>query len=355
MPNFYKSNKQLTAMSEERIYKEESYKGYSIKIMYDSCPDCPTEFWDMCAAFLWEYSDRGFSHILSSQCHWEQVFGKYEDNKHSLNDALGKLVVEHVNVKNIYKYIKESTDDRFYYDRSRKLWVFEKWHEYSKAYYESFSCTSEEWKNGDYLDEILEDINKDQLIGIIDKYAKDLVVYEWSSTGYSQGDYVEGVAFMTKEMADKNLFVENGKDWKEVAKEAMDAGSKSIGAWMWGDVYGWVVEDEEGDHIDSCWGYYGDEEIDYMISEAKNNIDSYIARREKEYKERLEKVKTNIDKLKGKIFIGHPDCFLVDDYFGETIIRKCNSSLGWVENFQGDIDVKDIPGDILINMEKTIA
>ena len=343
-------------MNEERIYKEESYKGYSIKIMYEDCPECPTKFWDMCAAFLWEYSDRGGAHRLSDYCHWEQVYGKHGSSDHSLDDALINLINDYANLDKVYKYFKnENSNVKLYYDRSLRRWIFEEWSEYRKAYIEVFNCTSDEYKCGDYLYEMLESRDKDELIDILDRCANNVVIYEWSSTGYSQGDYVEGVAFMTKEMADKNLFVKEGEDWKEVATEAMDAGSKSIGAWMWGDVYGWSIEDEEGDNIDSCWGYYGDEEIDYMISEAKNNIDSYIARREKEYEERLEKVKTNIDKLKGKIFIGHPDCFLVDDYFGETVIRKCNSSLGWVENFQGDIDVKDIPGDILMNMEKTIA
>lgn len=340
-------------MNEERIYTEESYKGYSIKIMYDSCPDCPTKCWDMCGAFLWEYSN---IHRLSDDCHWEQVYGKHGSNDHSLEDALMNLINDNANLDKIYKYFKnENSNVKLYYDRSLRRWVFEEWSEYRKKYIEVLTCTSDEYKSGDYLWEMLESRDKDELIDILDKCADNIAIYEWSSTGYSQGDYVEGVAFMTKEMADKNLFVENGKDWKKVAKEAMDAGSKSIGAWMWGDVYGWVTEDDEGDQIDSCWGYYGDDEIDYMISEAKNNIDSYIARREEEHEERLKKVKANIDKLKGKIFIGHPDCFLVDDYFGETVIRKCDSSLGWVENFQGDIDVKDIPGDILMSMEKTIT
>lgn len=33
-----------------------------------------------------------------------------------------------------------------------------------------------------------------------------------------------------------------------------------------GDVYGYVIEDEEGEHIDSCWGFYG---FDYCVEEAK--------------------------------------------------------------------------------------
>lgn len=33
-----------------------------------------------------------------------------------------------------------------------------------------------------------------------------------------------------------------------------------------GDVYGYVIEDEHGEEVESCWGFYG---LEYCISEAK--------------------------------------------------------------------------------------
>jgi len=39
-----------------------------------------------------------------------------------------------------------------------------------------------------------------------------------------------------------------------------------------GEVYGYVTEDEDGEHIDSCWGFYGDPHK-YMVKEAMENID----------------------------------------------------------------------------------
>jgi len=39
-----------------------------------------------------------------------------------------------------------------------------------------------------------------------------------------------------------------------------------------GEVYGYVTEDEKGEHLDSCWGFYGDPN-EYMVEEAKGNID----------------------------------------------------------------------------------
>ncbi len=37
-----------------------------------------------------------------------------------------------------------------------------------------------------------------------------------------------------------------------------------------GDVYGYKIEDENGDELDSCWGYYG---IEDAITEAKSVVD----------------------------------------------------------------------------------
>ena len=40
--------------------------------------------------------------------------------------------------------------------------------------------------------------------------------------------------------------------------------------YLTGQVYGYVVEDEEGEHVDSCWGFYG---LDYCREEATGAAD----------------------------------------------------------------------------------
>lgn len=52
-------------------------------------------------------------------------------------------------------------------------------------------------------------------------------------------------------------------------------------AWANGDVYGWVALDDHGDEIESCWGYVGDDEWDYMLSEARNAVDGWAENRER--------------------------------------------------------------------------
>jgi hypothetical protein len=42
-----------------------------------------------------------------------------------------------------------------------------------------------------------------------------------------------------------------------------------------GDVYGYVIEDQDGNHIDSCWGFYG---LEYAKTEARNAVPAVPAK-----------------------------------------------------------------------------
>lgn len=58
--------------------------------------------------------------------------------------------------------------------------------------------------------------------------------------------------------------------------------------YLTGEVYGFMVE-KDGDDVDSCWGFYGDEGLKCMIGEAKTEIDFDIQRRRKKH---FDQVKT---------------------------------------------------------------
>lgn len=124
------------------------------------------------------------------------------------------------------------------------------------------------------------------MIQVLSDLGKDIFVKEWSTTGYSQGDYVEGVAFCTKERYTKMVSTDT-TDWKTKIDALIDGEVECIGMWMWGDVKGFVLEkkveytkkyhdiereDEEDfdwEEVDSCWGYYmeTDKLIEEVISE----------------------------------------------------------------------------------------
>lgn len=77
-----------------------------------------------------------------------------------------------------------------------------------------------------------------------------------STSGYSQGDYIELLFVITPQFA-KAMGMENrrkytAESWQKDMLQARDL----FGAWAWGDVYGFAVE-QDGETLDSCWGFYG--------------------------------------------------------------------------------------------------
>lgn len=66
------------------------------------------------------------------------------------------------------------------------------------------------------------------------------------------------------------------KEWR-LSKSARKAALSKVEEWnqyLSGDVWGFVIEDENGNHVDSCWGFYGRE---YAEQEAKSALQSALA------------------------------------------------------------------------------
>ena len=222
----------------------------------------------------------------------KDVFGKYGNNNHSLVDALHQLISEHVEWKELLNYFKKGKLDgyRMRYDRSANMWYLE-WYNNSrhtecKGYQEILSVSPSDLYTYDCTDEFVESLECDELVKILSDLGKDIFVKEWSTRGYSQGDYVEGVAFCTKERYAKMVSVDT-TDWKIKIDALIDGEVKDIGMWMWGDVKGYVLEkkvpytkhyqdsnreDEEDfdwEEVHSCWGFFMGTEalIEEVVSE----------------------------------------------------------------------------------------
>lgn len=89
-------------------------------------------------------------------------------------------------------------------------------------------------------------------------------------------DYTNGSAF---------ICVKRQKGWSWAKSQAEKRAENLLDTWneyLSGEVYGFVVEDEYEDHVDSCWGYYGNEGIEQAIAEAKDAIDCELERRAEE-------------------------------------------------------------------------
>ena len=230
---------------------------YRITVYQDEDAECPCSAWDLAGVYLWENSGYG-NRRLSNYCNYKEVF---DACNHDLVDVLRELAYKYVPEDRLEKYLKSN--------------------KYKEKYYISEELTPYEIKNSD----IFESMDSEELIELLNDIAYDIVLYRWSSTGYSQGDYVEGIAYCDKERF-KKMVDNDTKDWKNRALALFEHEVESIGIWMWGDVKGYVLEKKrtytkmyddgetvksyEWEEIDSCWGEYfkdADDLIEEVIKE----------------------------------------------------------------------------------------
>lgn len=99
---------------------------------------------------------------------------------------------------------------------------------------------------------------------------------------YSHGDFSELLIVATPEA----VLRLQGADWaptdaerEQWIKESLEAQAELYRQWMCGEVYGWRVLDPDGDELDSCWGYYGDDhEASGLMEAARASIDGRLGR-----------------------------------------------------------------------------
>lgn len=206
---------------------------YRIKVYYCHDSECPITNWGLFGSFFFEYSD---THRLHDECNWKTFF---YDNKHNLRDVIDAIVMKHIEQKDIVKYLKkgEANGISFTYNRGNNVWELR--HKTSPYIGQEFSPS--DLTDFDYRGELIEDLDDEDLLDIISKYGKDVVAIEWSTRGYNQGDYIKGIAYVTKEKYDNEVCDKEG-DWKEDCAKIINNEVKSIGMWMWGDIKGYVLE-----------------------------------------------------------------------------------------------------------------
>lgn len=160
---------------------------YRIEVYVDGLPSAPCVAWDNVGLYLFEYSD---SHRLHSQCNWKDLFG---DSHHSLVEALNFLAIRH--------------------------------------------CSEALYKSG-----LNGESSVSSLVALINENAEDIVVWETTMVGYSQGDYLKMVGYCTKDRFEDIYGTD--QNWKSVALCEMKDDAKNINKWMWGDVYKYVLQEK---------------------------------------------------------------------------------------------------------------
>lgn len=78
-----------------------------------------------------------------------------------------------------------------------------------------------------------------------------------SISGHCQGDYADVLAVQTPAWRDRMGTPKPGKRSEEDEARDLRADISTYEAFAFGDVYGYVIETEDGEELDSCWGFYG--------------------------------------------------------------------------------------------------
>lgn len=93
-----------------------------------------------------------------------------------------------------------------------------------------------------------------------------------------------GVIYCTADVI-KREFGSSGKRARAKAVKALEQEVRTYDQYLRGDVYGYVVEDRDGEHLDSCWGFYQNERPDaddsYILREARESADHHADKIEK--------------------------------------------------------------------------
>ena len=96
-----------------------------------------------------------------------------------------------------------------------------------------------------------------------------------------------GYIFATKDKVRKEYSKKRiSKSLKKKVEEILQAEVKTFDDFLTGNVYGYIVEDEEGNNVDDCWGFYGDYEEE-CLTEAREEAKYYYKKQQTETIDRL--------------------------------------------------------------------
>tara|TARA_R110000868_G_scaffold74337_10_gene214981 strand:+ start:517 stop:1263 length:747 start_codon:yes stop_codon:yes gene_type:complete len=219
------------------------YRGFTIEVIQDDCPQNPFEDWDCNLPLMASY-------------------GRSEGKDYSEGE--------------IYNYLcNVPTDNQIILHQKKIAELFE---DIDLDYFKENEFTKQ-----DKIDKIRYYIEKgnasfDELKSYCDLFK--IPALSTSRNGYSQGDYSKLFICYTKEFEERT-----GCTVDKVDEAHLRSTADLYGYWAFGDVYGYNVE-EIGD---SCYGFYGtDHEESGLLEYAKNAIDCHL---ERVKKERFAKIK----------------------------------------------------------------
>lgn len=217
-------------MSRNDAIYEEEYKGLNIYIIPDDDPQsCDPMDWDNLGKQVYWHRRMNLGHC------WK------ETNKYSPMEWLER----------------EINDD-----------VYEEWQEKHSRRLE-------------YQDYLMELFMKNNLVIPVSAYEHGGITISASGRRAGWDSFDSGqLGFVYVSHAD--IIKEYGSLDLERAKKCLIGEVETYDDYLTGQVYGYRIEDENGDELDSCWGFIGDYE--YCLDEARSSADYWAEQKEKELK-----------------------------------------------------------------------
>ena len=127
-------------------------------------------------------------------------------------------------------------------DLSRRLEVWEAWSQYKKAHAE-YACF---------------------VVGVQN--------YGGGHLRVCLGDTWEGE--WDRREPEAMLRLKRDAGWRGDIKAVAESMITEMNQYLEGDVWGYVIEDEEGEQLDSCWGFYGDDNCEAEARSAALHLDA---------------------------------------------------------------------------------
>jgi len=237
------------------IVHTEEFNGYTINIRYDEGVECPFDDWD-CEPPLAVYYDRGITEHATQYGNVNSVpvlsRSQILANKSEILSMLGYA-----------SFLQIRRDAYFDVDTDPVEYINEQISEHVDGLYDS-----------------------ERLDALCDLYAMvGMPAVVKDVHGCSQGDWAKVLAVATPEFQ-KACGNASDYDWVESLKGAIQLYQD----WAFGNVYGYEVLDADGEHVDSCWGFFGDYDNPYgAMHEAEAAVNWRI---EQDKREHIEQIKT---------------------------------------------------------------
>lgn len=226
-------------------YQIADYRGLQVRVFRDDSPQNPFEDWD-CEPPLYAYfgrnGERGYNLSLETPT---LTRAQILEHKAEILAALGGM--------------------RSFLEIVREYWGAWGAYDAVECVNDAISAHADDLHTADRLDFLAD-------------------VWRWhgceslatSVSGYSQGDWADLLIVATPEWAEKV-----GAPPETHARQLKSA-ARLYESWAFGDVYGYLITDENGDDAGGCWGFYGaDHEESGLAESARDEIDAEIERRRK--------------------------------------------------------------------------